>query len=83
MANKQIKRTKVKLACGCKLIEVGHEAGKTKVVYDSIEYCPKHKAAPDMYEALKASLKLINDVTSGGSKTKKLIKQALSKADGK
>ena len=36
-------------ACGCK---IRYDRG---VVY-YIDYCPKHKAAPDMYEALKGFL---------------------------
>lgn len=36
--------------CGCKIVVIGelHNA--------KIEYCPKHKAAQDMYEALKKLL---------------------------
>lgn len=32
--------------CGCKVVS-------SFLVGNEIEYCPKHKAAPDMYEALK------------------------------
>jgi len=31
--------------CGCKIV--------SECNYPSIEYCPKHKAAPDLYEALE------------------------------
>ncbi len=32
--------------CGCKITSDKN--------YPSVEYCPKHKSAPDMYEALRA-----------------------------
>jgi len=32
--------------CGCKLKQLGY-------VITGIEYCPLHKSAPDLYEALK------------------------------
>lgn len=37
--------------CGCRIKIVGD------LHTSAIEYCPKHKAAPDMYEALKALMK--------------------------
>ncbi len=37
-------------SCGCSIFKVKHNV--------IIDYCPKHKAAPDMYEALKGLLKL-------------------------
>ena len=33
-------------SCGCKLKQLGH-------VITEIDYCPLHKAAPDLYEACK------------------------------
>ena len=48
-----IKTTMAVMECGCRVVEtqeyiVGEEIKKDML----IEYCPKHKAAPDMYEAL-------------------------------
>lgn len=40
-----------RFACGCEAKQVGCNA------VHIIEYCPKHKAAPDMYEALEAVYK--------------------------
>jgi len=45
-------------ACGCQVREVPYtergETGTKRLANATvIEYCPKHKAAPDMYEALK------------------------------
>ena len=47
-----------------------------------IHYCPKHKAAPDMYEALKELL-WIAEATHGAQDRVLQAKQALSKAEGR
>lgn len=57
--------------CGCVLVR--NIAGKM-----SLQYCPKHKAADDMYEALKHTLKYTNNTA-----VHKVINAALAKADGK
>ena len=36
--------------CGCKVVVIG-ELTNVKIVY-----CPLHKSAPDMYEALKVAI---------------------------
>ncbi len=65
------------LPCGCR---IKREHG---IIY--LEYCPKHAAAPDMYEALKA---IISAVEKGKSVSAfvpalKAAKEALAKAEGK
>jgi len=59
--------------CGCKIIQEGD-------VWVRIEYCPKHKAAPDMYKALKAAHReLLHAQWEDGLD---IIEQALALADG-
>ena len=85
--NTQIKNVKATLSCGCKVVEAGFDTGFTKVVYDNIEYCRKHKAAPDMYEALKTVLSQLKLVSKGtfelpsDAEAIKQAEQSLSKAD--
>jgi len=62
-------------ACGC---QVRGETRKGHPRYFAIEYCPKHKAAPAMYEALIA----IGDLLFGLPENKLRLK-ALAKAEGK
>lgn len=63
-------------SCGCQIVISGelHDA--------EIIYCPKHKAAPMMHEALEAII-----VDSAYPKlrpyTRELLNQALAKAEGK
>lgn len=58
-----------KSPCGCEVFKISK--GFT------IEYCPKHKAAPDMYGALKA----IKDDGKVKANFWKLRHKALAKAD--
>ncbi len=63
-----------KRPCGC----VIHWSGDGSF----IEYCPKHAAAPDLHEALKALNKYrnaFNDVL--GFKISTMIRKALAKAE--
>ncbi len=60
------------MKCGCKVKVTDDTLGAT------ILYCPKHKAAEDMYEALKeiSLYKYLTDTNTGNR-----IKQALAKAE--
>ena len=68
--------------CGCKITSEKN--------YPSIEYCSKHKAALDMYEALKRVAKLLQaqqDILFGTKWEKDFeelafVKEALAKAGG-
>ena len=44
-------------ACGCQVRQVENSESPFLDSY-LIEYCPKHEAAPDMYEALKSLAKM-------------------------
>lgn len=55
--NIQVKNTLVTLPCGCRITVVGYLTPKERILYNDIEYCPKHKAAPKLYEALKQAQK--------------------------
>ena len=68
--------------CGCFIFK---EDGKV-----FIEYCPKHKAAPDLYEALKQAKEWIhlqvmvaNEVTDYDEATYLKAKEALAKVESK
>ncbi|KKN12482.1 hypothetical protein LCGC14_1016060 [marine sediment metagenome] len=64
--------------CGCVIIQ-----DRTADAY--IVYCPKHKSAPDLYEALKALVAFDDTGGDGVSDHYILIrnaKEALAKADG-
>lgn len=63
-------RVEQKFPCGCHIDEMID--GSYLIVY-----CPKHKAAPDMYEALEVIRK------HGIGAAESLIDQALAKAEGK
>lgn len=67
------------MVCGCIII---HDTTKPR---EKIDYCPKHRAAPDMYEALKAANNLLNGYTSANDneQLKITIRMALAKAEGK
>jgi len=68
--------------CGCQIVISGelHDA--------KIRYCPRHKAAPSMYEALQQALLQINYLhgkfkeTGSGNQVIARIQQALAKAEG-
>ena len=45
-------------ACGCQIRETSRPNKRGVVLATIIEYCPKHKAATEMYEALKAITEL-------------------------
>jgi len=63
--------------CGCKLKQLGH-------VITAIEYCPLHKSAPDLYEALKELVKVVDDDSYDiDSFTTQPAKRALAKVEGK
>ncbi len=66
--------------CGCR-IESEFLGGMGAKV---IEYCPQHKAAPDMYEALKELMQAVDEGQEriGAGRGIK-IGQILSKAEGK
>lgn len=67
--------------CGCYIKTVATEGGQES----AISYCPKHKAAPAMYEALKQA-KLwfeTHDNSSTGLFAHQVICEALRQADGK
>jgi len=78
---KQVRNVKVTFPCGCKIVEKGHDTGKAQALYDDIEYCPKHEAAQDMYEALKA---IIDEhaLTKTDPLSEQILK-TLAKAEGK
>ncbi len=63
--------------CTCQVVEV--EYGETEIVY-----CPLHKSAPELYEALKEVLNDANNgsFTSLAGSVQKLGEQALAKAEG-
>ncbi|KKN21714.1 hypothetical protein LCGC14_0922540 [marine sediment metagenome] len=64
--------------CGCKITSTKN--------YPSIEYCPKHKAAPDIYEALKEAenyfVSMKAHIPSHGN-TLGMVQKALAKAEEK
>jgi hypothetical protein len=51
------KKTIAIMDCGCEIIE-REQIANLSPVYHTIDYCPKHKAAPAMYEALKFTVEL-------------------------
>ena len=71
--------------CGCKITSEKN--------YSSIEYCPLHKAAPDLYEACNVALTVLKDIQdrhtknsfhnnrvhSDAGEAMKTIQQALNK----
>ncbi len=59
------------LNCGCKVIS-GILCGNT------IEYCPLHKSAPELYEALEETLIF----TKQDDRVHFKVEQALAKAEG-
>jgi len=73
-------------ACGCQIREktIHTKGGQIESVF--LGYCPKHKSAPDMYEALKA----VDDYLSAPYPENMKLKQiaadklvsALNKAEG-
>ena len=79
--------TLAQFACGCQVREVPYEVIKGLANATVIEYCPKHKAAPDMYEALTRFLESSactnncdpDDMTCDTN----FAKKALAKAEGK
>lgn len=48
----QVRKAIATLGCGCKVIEAGYISQSGSVLYNTIEYCPKHGTAPELYEAL-------------------------------
>lgn len=64
--------------CGCKI-----ERDRYGVLF--LEYCPKHKAAGDMYEALKMIEPILDTRPNptGGNTLWTIAKQAIAKAEGK
>ena len=70
------------LDCGCKAEEIFHEKdswGREGAIRIDIVYCPMHKAAPEMLEALKdiANTELISDELIT------IAKQAIANTEGK
>lgn len=61
-----------KLDCGCYLYTTLSESMPIDIIY-----CPKHKAAPDMYEALTIALPFIDS-----EEIQSIIREALAKAGG-
>ena len=55
--------------CGCKVVK--------DATIPIIQYCPKHKAAPDLYEALKEA----QVFTRGDDRVHFKVSQALAKVD--
>lgn len=68
--------------CGC-TIERLHQDILYEYLY--IQYCPLHKAAPEMYEALKRALHHVNTHIGGweGEVTRDIILEVMTKAEGK
>ena len=63
--------------CGCVVIQ-----DQTADAY--IVYCPKHKAAPDMYEACRKGLELLSiNLEQYRGTVSELLREALAKAEGK
>jgi len=63
--------------CGCKIKVTG------EITNAEIIYCPKHEAAPDMYEALKACHAANGCHNDEEAKLFDLVRSALLKAEGK
>lgn len=67
--------------CGCKVVVIG------ELTNAEIRYCSKHKAAPDMYEALEAFDHYLCAAPPHKLKLKayaaKLMEKALAKAEGR
>ena len=64
------------LECGCKIVVIGKSDNA------EIHYCPLHKSAPTIHEALKSVLDDANNgsfTTLAGS-VRKLVEQALAQA---
>jgi len=65
-------------SCGCEVYRIMH----SKPNLYRIQYCPKHEAAPDLYEALK--LYQEHQIGTGGHycwKCAEAINKALAKAE--
>jgi len=69
-------------SCGCKIVDC-QEIKDCSPTYPEIEYCPLHKSAPDMYEALKLYIKH-QQGTSGHYcwQCAEAINEATAKAEG-
>jgi len=65
-----------RMPCGCGIRKFAPEE-----TYD-IEYCPKHKAAQDLYEAAKVALYWLDNTKKGDTVMADMLRQALAKADG-
>jgi hypothetical protein len=63
------------LTCGCLITISGFEG--------NIIYCSKHKAAPDMYEALGLALKDLAELGRIDTKTEIIMVDAKAKAEGR
>jgi len=65
--------------CGCEIATDGYDS------YE-IEYCPKHRSAPDLYEACKEAEKTIAEALKKGTflpNLNRAVIKALAKAEGK
>ena len=84
-------RLLVKYDCGCQVKETTRspqppELIPTVTISTLIEYCPIHKAAPDMYEALKALVRWLDFATLAKCLPDDInlnCHKALAKAEGK
>jgi len=74
-------------ACGCQIREVNRQFKGSAVVSTIIEYCPKHGAAPKMYEALKAFDEYLSTNYPANIRLKQIatekLEHALLEAEGK
>ena len=59
--------------CGCKVVSLF-------LTGNTIEYCPKHKAAPDLYEALKSFDRYISESYPDNMKYKAYAVEQMEKA---
>ena len=65
--------------CGCRVKHNNSDIPSVLIIY-----CPKHKAALDMYEALKSfNASWLNGDIEMEYKTRNLVGKALAKAEGK
>lgn len=66
--------------CGCQIRQIQNDNFTDSYV---LEYCPKHKAALEMYEALELVLWDLEDEGEVTMPTVDIINKAKAKAEGK
>jgi hypothetical protein len=57
-------KSTLKYDCGCQILEriSGKSISGTQIIATMIDYCPKHKAALELYETLKFAVRQIEEL---------------------